>query len=37
LLVLSWREFQETLERSDRAERDFAEIVQERLTQAAKP
>jgi peroxiredoxin (alkyl hydroperoxide reductase subunit C) len=37
LLALSWREFQETLERSDRAERDFAEIVQERLAQAAKP
>jgi alkyl hydroperoxide reductase subunit AhpC len=35
LLVLSWREFQEALERSDRAERDFSEIVQERL--AATP
>jgi CRP-like cAMP-binding protein len=35
LLVLSWQEFQEALERSDRAERDFSEIVQERL--AATP
>jgi peroxiredoxin 2/4 len=34
LLVLSWREFQETLERSDRAERTFSEIVQERLAPA---
>ena len=31
LLALSWQEFQEALERSDRAERDFSEIVQERL------
>src|SRR5262245_32936831 len=31
LLALSWQEFQETLEQSDRAERDFSEIVQERL------
>jgi peroxiredoxin 2/4 len=35
LLALSWQEFQETLERSDEAERDFSEIVQERL--AATP
>ena len=34
LLALSWQEFQETLERSDRAERDFSEIVQERLAPA---
>jgi len=31
LLALSWQEFQEALEQSDRAERDFSEIVQERL------
>ena len=30
LLALSWQEFQEALERSDRTERDFAEIVRER-------
>jgi len=35
LLALSWQEFQETLEQSDRTKRDFSEIVQERL--AAKP
>jgi peroxiredoxin (alkyl hydroperoxide reductase subunit C) len=34
LLALSWREFQEALERSDRAKRDFSEIVQERLAHA---
>jgi peroxiredoxin (alkyl hydroperoxide reductase subunit C) len=34
LLAWSWQEFQETLERSDRAERDFSEIVQERLAPA---
>ena len=31
VVALSWQEFQETLERSDRAERDFAEIARERL------
>ena len=31
LLALSWQKFQETLERSDRANRDFAEIAKERL------
>jgi putative ABC transport system ATP-binding protein len=31
LLALSWQEFKETLEESDRAERGFSEIVQERL------
>ena len=31
LLGLSWQIFQETLERSDRADRDFAEIVKERI------
>jgi alkyl hydroperoxide reductase subunit AhpC len=31
LLALSWQEFQETLERSDETEREFSEIVQERL------
>jgi alkyl hydroperoxide reductase subunit AhpC len=31
LLGLSWERFQETLERSDRAERDFAAIVRERV------
>jgi alkyl hydroperoxide reductase subunit AhpC len=31
LLALSWQEFQEALERSDQTERDFSEIVQERL------
>jgi alkyl hydroperoxide reductase subunit AhpC len=35
LLALSWQEFQETLERSDRGEHDFSEIVRERL--AATP
>ena len=35
LLALSWQEFQDTLERSDRTERDFSEIVRERL--AATP
>src|SRR5262249_44288899 len=34
LLALSWREFQEALEQSDRAKRDFSEIVQERLAHA---
>jgi alkyl hydroperoxide reductase subunit AhpC len=34
LLALSWQEFQAALERSDRAERDFSEIVQERLAAA---
>jgi peroxiredoxin (alkyl hydroperoxide reductase subunit C) len=33
LLALSWQEFQETLERSDRAERNFAEILKERIAQ----
>jgi len=31
LLALSWKEFQETLERSDQTERDFSEIVHDRL------
>ena len=31
LLGLSWQIFQETLERSDRADRDFAEIAKERI------
>jgi alkyl hydroperoxide reductase subunit AhpC len=31
LLGLSWQQFQETLERSDRAERDFSEIAKERI------
>jgi alkyl hydroperoxide reductase subunit AhpC len=31
LLALSWQEFQQTLERSDRTNREFSEIVQERL------
>ena len=31
LLALSWQEFQETLERSDRAERDFSAIAKERI------
>ena len=31
LLGLSWQSFQETLERSDRADRDFAEIAKERI------
>jgi alkyl hydroperoxide reductase subunit AhpC len=31
LLGLSWEAFQETLERSDRAERDFSEIARERI------
>jgi len=35
LLALSWEEFKETLEQSDRAQRDFAEIVKERLPQPA--
>jgi alkyl hydroperoxide reductase subunit AhpC len=35
VLALSWSEFQDTLERSDRAKRDFSEIVHERL--AARP
>src|SRR5262245_30970544 len=34
LLALSWKEFQETLERSDQTERDFSEIVHERLATA---
>jgi alkyl hydroperoxide reductase subunit AhpC len=34
LLALSWEEFQETLEQSDRARRDFSEIVRERLAPA---
>jgi alkyl hydroperoxide reductase subunit AhpC len=34
LLALSWKEFQETLERSDQTERDFSEIAQERLAHA---
>ena len=34
LLALSWKEFQQTLERSDRTERDFSEIVHERLAGA---
>ena len=31
LLALSWQEFQETLERSDRADRNFSEIAKERI------
>jgi peroxiredoxin (alkyl hydroperoxide reductase subunit C) len=31
LLALSWKEFQQTLERSDQTERNFSEIVHERL------
>jgi peroxiredoxin 2/4 len=31
LLALSWEEFQRTLEQSDETDRDFSEIVQERL------
>jgi alkyl hydroperoxide reductase subunit AhpC len=31
LLALSWQEFQQTLERSDRTNREFSEIVHERL------
>ena len=31
LLGLSWQKFQETLERSDRADRDFSEIAKERI------
>jgi alkyl hydroperoxide reductase subunit AhpC len=31
LLGLSWQKFQESLERSDRAERDFSEIARERI------
>jgi peroxiredoxin 2/4 len=31
LLALSWQEFQDTLERSDRTDREFSQIVQERL------
>ena len=34
LISLSWREFQQALERSDRAERDFAEIAKERIALA---
>ena len=34
LLALSWKEFQQTLERSDQTERDFSEIAQERLAHA---
>ena len=34
LLALSWQEFQRTLERSDQTERDFSEIVHERLAPA---
>jgi alkyl hydroperoxide reductase subunit AhpC len=34
LLALSWKEFQETLERSDRTNREFSEIVEERLAHA---
>jgi peroxiredoxin 2/4 len=34
LIALSWREFQATLERSDRAERDFSEIAKERIALA---
>lgn len=34
LLALSWRKFQETLERSDETHREFSEIVQERLAHA---
>jgi peroxiredoxin 2/4 len=31
LLALSWKEFQQTLERSDRADRAFSEIAKERI------
>jgi putative ABC transport system ATP-binding protein len=31
LLALSWKEFQETLEQSDRADRNFSEIAKERI------
>jgi peroxiredoxin 2/4 len=31
LIALTWQEFQATIERSDRAERDFAEIAKERI------
>src|SRR5262249_54148429 len=31
LLALSWQVFMETLQQSDRTEREFSEIVQERL------
>jgi alkyl hydroperoxide reductase subunit AhpC len=34
LLALSWQEFQETLEQSDRTNREFSEIVQDRLAHA---
>jgi peroxiredoxin (alkyl hydroperoxide reductase subunit C) len=34
LLALSWEEFQQTLERSDRTNREFSEIVEERLAHA---
>ena len=34
LISLSWQEFQQALERSDRAERDFAEIAKERIALA---
>src|SRR5829696_5399402 len=34
LIALSWREFQATLERSDRAERGFSEIAKERIALA---
>ena len=34
LLALSWQKFQEILERSDRAERDFSQIAKERLAHA---
>ena len=34
LLALSWKEFQDALERSDQSERDFSEIVHERLAHA---
>jgi alkyl hydroperoxide reductase subunit AhpC len=34
LLALSWQEFQQTLERSDRLNREFSEIVHERLAHA---
>jgi alkyl hydroperoxide reductase subunit AhpC len=37
LLALSWEEFQAALEQSDRTERDFSEIAQERLGQAPVP
>ncbi|HEX8857299.1 MAG TPA: redoxin domain-containing protein [Thermoleophilaceae bacterium] len=35
LLALSWQEFQAALEQSDRAKRDFSEIVHERLAGAS--